>query len=181
MKNNIFLKLLSFLILLITACKHDMQQISIPPTDVEFIDDFYNQTIDASKINMYEATRLNDSGVLAYALGNNIVMRESFDYLANPLRFRHIFVHELMHVWQYQHFKFNVGAGDDYEYYLFEHESFFDYGREEQADIMESFFRVSFINGVPKHTCLDCDKYDSDTILERYTDLYMEVITYNNL
>ncbi|WP_239428284.1 hypothetical protein [Snodgrassella communis] len=67
------------------------------------------------------------------------------DYSTAPLDFRHIFMHEMVHVWQYQMGMFVVARGAcslfaDYEYALTDDKVLSDYGMEQQASIIADYY-----------------------------------------
>lgn len=105
----------------------------------------------------YNRVRLITSGLLEYrTVGNNIYIPRNFT-IANA-EVAQILIHELTHVWQYQHggtsyisisLGSQIAAGITrgnrnfaYDYRLAGGESFFDFSPEQQGSIVENYFAM---------------------------------------
>ncbi len=125
----------------------------------------YNSSIDTKKVRIYRSAAidsfLNIQGSLAMAIGNSVFVHGNNytdDFAKDRPINKHIFKHEMAHVWQYQNCplstnikilmdKFNMlvnreNIEDLYNYDLSSNKDLLDYGIEQQAEILANSANV---------------------------------------
>lgn len=109
----------------------------------------------------YSQVRIIQSDALCWrAVGNNVITAEADDLLSTSYN-RKTLIHELGHVWQYQHFGSSyiskslfdqavaaIKTGDRnnaYTYTVEPGKRFLDYGVEQQASMIENYFHARWV------------------------------------
>lgn len=159
-------------LLFLFSCK-EVVPIALTVEDQQFINIYFNNTIDSTKIELYEG---NSKDFLARTIGHKIYFLPELNYEMNKEELKPLFVHELVHVWQYEHpFSFKKVNINNYTYTLSEFKQFEDYGPEEQASIIQDYYYASELGEEEFPLCLDCFSLSKDEIINQLSYLYYEM------
>ena len=156
--------------LTLASCSCGMRPVSLPQSDMEFIDSYFEGVIDSGKLKFFESDHTEH---LAYAIGNSVVFNDVLNIESSHMRHRDILVHELVHVWQWEHLKVAQGP-KGYAFGLYDFDTLEEYGTEQQATIVEAHYQAISGLEIPLE-CLDCGLYEIDTVIERLTELKEQV------
>jgi len=162
--------------LIIQACSLRSESIPITTLEYNIVETFYNNTIDASKVDLFEDSFVDNTEYAAVTIGNKIYFKSSLEYNNHRFSYIPLLVHELAHVWQWQHHKLSIGSGDEYTYNINTSLSFLEYGREQQATILEDYYLLSTYGVARLGYCQDCDQMHIADLYNRYEILYQQMI-----
>ncbi|GAB0118976.1 hypothetical protein [Acidisoma sp. 7E03] len=159
--------------------------------EIRLAQDLFADAIQYSAVRVYDRgfAFLNVIGDMSYAGHLYFPMRYRDDFSRTALAEQRLFIHELVHVWQYQHNVLNLalaalreGVKHRFQYrkaYLFRLEpgrDLLDYGMEQQAAIVEAYF-LRRHGGVSMGRCLNEDE-ETPALLEGVLQNFLEDPSY---
>lgn len=159
--------------------------------EIRLAQDLFADAIQYSAVRVYDRgfAFLNAIGDMSYAGHLYFPTRYREDFSQTALPEQRLFIHELVHVWQYQHNVLNLalaalreGVKHRFQYrnaYLFRLEpgrDLLDYGMEQQAAIVEEYFLRQH-GGVSMGRCLN-EGEDTPVLLESVLRNFLEDPSY---
>lgn len=177
--------LLSFSVplLVLTSCQRlyyrlGTEDIEWIDSEKEFIDEFFMGMVDLDKVKLHQAGWDEYEGN-SFEVGNDIYFSNDFIYVQNPLAHRSTLVHEILHVLQYQAYGFYSFPRSDYYYSLTPEKHLKEYGIEEQAQIIQDYYRWTNMDNM--QFCLyalGCEEIGLEMTKEIATRRYTEILDY---
>lgn len=144
--------------------------------ELEAVDVFFMGTVDLTKVRLFNTGTRKVEGSQAFAVGSDIYFDASMDFEANREHLRPLLVHEVVHVWQNQNYLGNFDESD-YYYMLFPERHLTTYGEEEQARLIQDYYKVVYTDLDSSFGgCLDCEGRSSEEVLQVAHSRYLELL-----
>lgn len=143
----------------------------------DFANEFFMGTIDLDKVNL-RYSGWDDYHGGCYTVNNDIYFNPSIDFENDPLGPRDTLVHELLHIWQNQNFAWYAFEDSDYHYNLLPEKHLTEYGVEEQAAIIQDYYKWTYEGYVTCGRSLDleyCNGGDLEYIMQIAEKRYLEL------
>lgn len=172
--------ILLFCALVFVGCYENSISIPVTNEEIQFIDSFFGGTIHSNRVDLFENEELQRYSYVAQADRNNIHFRADLNYSENREFYRPLLIHELVHVWQWQHgflfFALDNDLNNDYSYLLDIDQKFKDYGIEQQAELIQDYYILIELNNNVPLTCINCAELTDEEILNDLERLYNEML-----
>ena len=146
------------------ACTVDPTCRKLTDEEIDLAREYFGDNVDYSSINYFNrppiwGLRIKENSIAVSSLGNIFETSEEFYGRASEFRKDSVLLHEIMHVWQWQHGyltrKSDRRPHDGiYEYDIAEYENFLDFGIEQQGEIIQSIhsLRQRFDNAISQNS-----------------------------
>lgn len=164
--------------------------------EIDLAKTVFGNAIDYTQVKVCDGTQGFFQRVgMAMTVSNNLYMNDMYrdDYGQPDADYRHIFIHEMAHVWQYQNkvlnpvvsavqlnlrHKFNYDKA--YFFELDEKKDLTDYGMEQQAAMIEEYFLIKKegLSSYVDRCQNDCDDAERLRLYEKVLEKFLQDPSY---
>jgi len=173
--NNMHMIYKNIVLALFSFCTIQQETIALTAYEKDIAFQFFTEKLDTANIIMYNHS-FGLNTIQALTIANKIFFNSDVNYAENREQNTDLFIHELTHVWQYQHnspFNSNIKI---YTYEINNNLEFKDYGAEQQASLMEDYYNYHNKAGFVSSSCSDCIQLTDEEINRRMQDLYENML-----
>ncbi len=173
-------------LLLLTSC-YQMRstKFELPKEEERFMIDFFQGSITFSSVQYFEFPEEVRPTSLGFESIGNVFISERIDYLSDPVEDRPIIIHELVHVWQQQHFgpyafeDKSLPGLTEYFYTLGEDKHLTEYTVEQQAQIITDYYRWQHVGYDICQYAIDCPDLGLELTYQLAEKRYQELLSYS--
>lgn len=163
------------------ACAIDPTCRKLTEEEIELAREYFGNDVDYSTVNYFDRApmwnfRGRENTIAVSSLGNIFEVSEEFYDNASDTEKDNVFLHEMLHVWQWQHgylkpSKDRREHDGTYQYSINDYENFLDFGIEQQGEIIQSIhaLRLNFENSLKQN------RQDRLTIICDYLNMHEQM------